>query len=117
MRTYYFDTKDGVPVRDRIGLEFASAAAAITHSKQMASKIRREIPLAMSIVTLWSSTNRARKFTGKRSIPPENWADARSGDIRRHRRVPTRADRLLSRVLPPARRSRRRHSRPPAAGK
>ncbi|MHC6151799.1 DUF6894 family protein [Bradyrhizobium elkanii] len=44
MRTYYFDTKDGVPVRDRIGLEFASAAAAITHSKQMASKIRRENP-------------------------------------------------------------------------
>ncbi|WP_338692186.1 MULTISPECIES: DUF6894 family protein [Bradyrhizobium] len=44
MRTYYFDTKDGVPVRDRVGLEFANASTAIKHSKQMASKIRRENP-------------------------------------------------------------------------
>ncbi|MGY3583133.1 hypothetical protein ACVIGB_007804 [Bradyrhizobium sp. USDA 4341] len=42
MRTYYFDTKDSVPVRDRVGLEFANASTAITHSKQMASRICSE---------------------------------------------------------------------------
>ncbi|MGY3691679.1 hypothetical protein ACVIGA_001759 [Bradyrhizobium sp. USDA 3240] len=44
MRTYYFDTKDGIPVRDRVGLEFANVDAAITHSKQMASRLRSENP-------------------------------------------------------------------------
>lgn len=40
MRTYYFDAKDGVPVRDCAGSQFASPAAAIAHSKHLAAAIR-----------------------------------------------------------------------------
>ncbi len=42
MRTYYFDMKDGVPTRDRRGVEFASAAGAIAHSKEIAQRLRNE---------------------------------------------------------------------------
>lgn len=42
MRTYYFDIKDGVPVRDKSGLELVSDGAAIAHSKSLADKVRRE---------------------------------------------------------------------------
>ena len=44
MPTYYFDLKDGVPVRDRSGLELMSDGAAIVHSKSLADKVRREKP-------------------------------------------------------------------------
>ncbi len=40
MRTYYFDTKDGVPVRDNTGLEFATSREAIQHSKGLARDMR-----------------------------------------------------------------------------
>ena len=42
MRTYYFDVKDGVPTRDRKGLEFPNAAGAIEHSKELARLLRHE---------------------------------------------------------------------------
>ncbi|MDO9061632.1 MAG: hypothetical protein Q7U92_21785 [Bradyrhizobium sp.] len=42
MRTYYFDMKDGVPTRDRTGLEFVNAAGAIEHSKELARLLRHE---------------------------------------------------------------------------
>jgi hypothetical protein len=42
MRTYYFDMKDGVPTRDRKGIEFSSAAGAIAHSKELAQRLRNE---------------------------------------------------------------------------
>ena len=44
MQTYYFDTKDGVPVRDRAGLQFPAKSAAIEYSKALANKIRDERP-------------------------------------------------------------------------
>ena len=34
MQTYYFDMKDEVPVRDRVGLEFRTDSQAIEHGKQ-----------------------------------------------------------------------------------
>jgi hypothetical protein len=40
MRTYYFDKKDGIPVRDHKGTEFAKASEAIEHSKKLAAGIR-----------------------------------------------------------------------------
>ena len=40
MRTYYFDIKDGVPSRDKRGLDFATISAAIEHSKNLARKLR-----------------------------------------------------------------------------
>ena len=42
MRTYYFDTKDGVPVRDTQGMDFASASEAIEYGKKLAASIRGE---------------------------------------------------------------------------
>ncbi|TGN89001.1 hypothetical protein EOW77_0009190 [Bradyrhizobium yuanmingense] len=45
MHLYYFDMKDGVPVRDRAGLELVSDGAAIAHSKRLADKVRTEMPV------------------------------------------------------------------------
>jgi hypothetical protein len=42
MRTYYFDMKDGVPTRDRTGLEFATNAGAIEHSRDLARRLRHD---------------------------------------------------------------------------
>jgi len=42
MRTYYFDTKDGVPVRDIRGIGFSRVSEAIDHSKKLAASIRRQ---------------------------------------------------------------------------
>ncbi|MCW2154326.1 UNVERIFIED_ORG: hypothetical protein M2215_000338 [Bradyrhizobium japonicum] len=44
MRTYYFDMKDGVPARDKSGLEFGSDGAAIAHSKSLAEDVRTKRP-------------------------------------------------------------------------
>ena len=40
MRTYYFDMRDGIPIRDRRGLEFPTAGGAIEHSKSLARQMR-----------------------------------------------------------------------------
>jgi hypothetical protein len=45
MRTFYFDMKDGVAVRDRVGLQFPAAAGAIEHSKELARRFSHEQPL------------------------------------------------------------------------
>ena len=42
MRTYYFDRKDGIPVRDNKGTDFAKASEAIDHSR-LAACIRGEL--------------------------------------------------------------------------
>lgn len=42
MRTYYFDMRDGIPTRDRQGIEFASAGGAIEHSKELALRLRND---------------------------------------------------------------------------
>ena len=55
MRTYYFDMKDGIPTRDRKGIEFSSAAGAIAHSKELAQRLRNEprlIDPALAIVVV-----------------------------------------------------------------
>ncbi len=55
MRTYYFDMMDGVPTRDRKGLQFPNAAGAIEHSKKLARLLRAEPRLKdpnLSIVVL-----------------------------------------------------------------
>jgi hypothetical protein len=42
MKTYYFDMKDGVPSRDRTGLEFATSGGAIEHSRELARRLRHD---------------------------------------------------------------------------
>ena len=42
MRTYYFDMRDGIPSRDKRGIEFPTAAGAIEHSKKLARLLRSD---------------------------------------------------------------------------
>jgi hypothetical protein len=44
MPTYYFDMKDGVPVRDWMGLDFQVDSQAIDHSKAIARRFSHEHP-------------------------------------------------------------------------
>lgn len=48
MRTYYFDIRDGVPVRDRVGVQLPTCAAAIAHSKTLAQRLGHEHPVGDS---------------------------------------------------------------------
>ena len=41
-QTFYFDMKDGVPVRDRIGMQFSLNSQAIEHSKDLAAQFRQQ---------------------------------------------------------------------------
>lgn len=45
MQTYFFDTKDGVTVRDRFGLRFKLDSEAIEHSIMLAKGMRVKDPL------------------------------------------------------------------------
>jgi hypothetical protein len=42
MHTFYFDTKDGVPVRDQVGKQFRLNSEAIEYSKMLAERFRSE---------------------------------------------------------------------------
>jgi hypothetical protein len=42
MRTFYFDMKDGVPIRDRIGKQFSLNTEAVDHSIRLAARFRHE---------------------------------------------------------------------------
>ena len=44
IQTFYFDVKDGVPIRDRVGMQFKRNSEAIAHSKELAARLRRERP-------------------------------------------------------------------------
>lgn len=42
MQKFFFDMKDGVPMRDKIGVEFSTNAEAVTHCKELAQHWRDE---------------------------------------------------------------------------
>jgi hypothetical protein len=42
MQMFFFDMKDGVPLRDRVGIEFKTNAEAIAHCGVMAKYFRDE---------------------------------------------------------------------------
>jgi hypothetical protein len=42
MRIFYFDMKDGFPVRNRAGLEFSTSIGAIEHCKDVARRMRHD---------------------------------------------------------------------------
>lgn len=50
MHTFYFDTKDGVPVRDQIGKQFRLNSEAIEYSKTLAERLRTEHPAESDLV-------------------------------------------------------------------
>ena len=41
MQKFFFDMKDGVPLRDRLGIEFMTSAEAIVHCKRTCSALSR----------------------------------------------------------------------------
>ncbi|MGA7809682.1 DUF6894 family protein [Bradyrhizobium sp.] len=42
MRTYYFNTKDGIPARCRTALEFPTPGGAIEYSRELARRLRHD---------------------------------------------------------------------------
>lgn len=55
MRTFYFDMKDGIPIRDRRGVEFQTSGDAIEHSREVARRLRHDPRIkdrALSIVVV-----------------------------------------------------------------
>jgi hypothetical protein len=42
MQTFFYDMKDGVPLRDRMGVEFDTNVEAIEHSRVLAQHFRDE---------------------------------------------------------------------------
>jgi hypothetical protein len=40
MQKFFFDMKDGVPMRDRVGIEFGTNIEAIAHSRVLAQHFR-----------------------------------------------------------------------------
>ena len=71
VRTYYFDMRDGVPLRDRKGLEFPTAGGAIEHSKNLARQMRddpRATGRSFSIVVMnQSGTEVQRELVAAKS--------------------------------------------------
>jgi hypothetical protein len=55
MRTFYFDMKNGIPIRDRRGLEFPTTGDAIGHCKELARRLRHDPRIrdrALSVVVV-----------------------------------------------------------------
>lgn len=50
MHTFYFDTKDGVPVRDQTGKQFRLNSEAIEYSRTLAERLRIERPAESDLV-------------------------------------------------------------------
>jgi hypothetical protein len=42
MQTFFFDMMDGVPLRDRVGIEFDTNLEAIAHCRELAQHFRDE---------------------------------------------------------------------------
>ena len=63
VHTYFFDTKDGVTVRDRFGISFNLDSEAIEHSIKLAEGMRLKGPIKEADYGYASSTTRDAKFT------------------------------------------------------
>jgi uncharacterized protein DUF6894 len=63
MRTYYFDTKDGIPVRDNKGIDFSQASEAIEHSKKLAAGIRSQAQKRDRNLTIVVTDESGQRFT------------------------------------------------------
>jgi hypothetical protein len=67
MQTFFFDMKDGVPLRDRIGVEFDTNVEAIQHSRVLASiSATRACVTTRTLRYPWS-TRRNGKFIASSS--------------------------------------------------
>ena len=88
MQTFFFDMKDGVPLRDRIGIEFNTNLEAIEHSHVLAQHFRDDSLTDDQDLEIPSSMRWAGKFTGSSSTA------IRLIRRRRNRAPPGKVDRL-----------------------
>ena len=82
MRTYYFDLQDGVPTRDRQGIELATISEAIEHGKALAKRLRdepRRRDAALSVIVLDESGTEIHR---ERVYPGPAERSACCGDMR-----------------------------------
>jgi hypothetical protein len=68
MQKFFFDMKDGVPMRDKIGIEFKTNAEAIAHCQELAQhwrdeSLRDDKDLEISVIN--SLGREIHKFTAK----------------------------------------------------
>lgn len=61
MPTYFFDTKDGVTVRDSVGVSFNLDSEAIAHSKMLASELRLKGPIKVPDLRICVVTESGRE--------------------------------------------------------
>lgn len=78
MRTFYFDVKDGIPVRDRKGLQFPSADAAIEHSKELARRLRADARLSNSALAVLVVDESGTEIH-REQVYPEDGTDRMAG--------------------------------------
>jgi hypothetical protein len=70
MQTYYFDMKDGAPIRDRVGLNFQTDSQAIEHSKKIARRFSHKHPAKDNNLCISCSTSPALNSIGNRFTRP-----------------------------------------------
>ena len=72
MQKFFFDMKDGVPMRDRIGIEFNTNAEAISYCKEIAqdfrdNSLRDDQDLEILVVNESEERFTASLFTARRN--------------------------------------------------
>jgi hypothetical protein len=73
VQTFFFDMKDGVPLRDRIGIEFDTNLEAIEHRHVLAQRFRddsltNDQDLEISVVTHWAGKSIGSSCTATKLI-------------------------------------------------
>lgn len=72
LRTYYFDMKDGVAVRDRMGLDLPSDGAAIAHCRSLAETVRKQSPNGHPDLRIVVVDESSREIHREQIYPKEN---------------------------------------------
>ena len=87
MQKYFFDMKDGVPLRDRIGMEFKNNADAIAHCVVLAEHFYRDSltddqDLEISVVNALGRRFIASSFIDDSGLLRSRFADACDSGLR-----------------------------------
>jgi hypothetical protein len=72
VHTFYFDMKDGVPIRDRIGKQFRLNSEAIEYSKVLAARCRdeRHTEPDLTVVVIDESGREVHREPVHRTVAP-----------------------------------------------
>jgi hypothetical protein len=72
VQNFFFDMKDGVPNRDRVGIEFNTNAEAIKHCKEIAQDFRDKACGTIRTLKYWLSMKSAARFIGSLFTASQN---------------------------------------------